>query len=255
MSDKDLITKLEENIGHVIINRPPNNHFDAELIGQIADFLEEMDNTIDCRSIILSSEGKHFCAGADFTRSSYKEESDPYEKLYDEAVRLFKTKKPVIAVIQGAAVGGGLGVALSADFRIACNESRFSANFSKLAFHQGFGTTITLPRVIGDQKAKWMLLTSARVKGDEAYKIGLADFLVPKEDLMKKAKELASEINAAGPLGVQAIRETIKGGLVAEVEKIVKWELSEQNRLRETEDFKEGIKASLERRNPDFTGN
>tara|TARA_B100001029_G_scaffold78354_1_gene64139 strand:- start:159 stop:926 length:768 start_codon:yes stop_codon:yes gene_type:complete len=255
MSDKDLITKLEENIGHVIINRPPNNHFDAELIGQIADFLEEMDNTIDCRSIILSSEGKHFCAGADFTRSSYKEESDPYERLYDEAVRLFKTKKPVIAVIQGAAVGGGLGVALSADFRIACNESRFSANFSKLAFHQGFGTTITLPRVIGDQKAKWMLLTSARVKGDEAYKIGLADFLVPKEDLMKKAKELASEINAAGPLGVQAIRETIKGGLVAEVEKIVKWELSEQNRLRETEDFKEGIKASLERRNPDFTGN
>lgn len=255
MSDKDLITKLEENIGHVIINRPPNNHFDAELIGQIADFLEEMDNTNDCRSIILSSEGKHFCAGADFTRSSYKEESDPYERLYDEAVRLFKTKKPVIAVIQGAAVGGGLGVALSADFRIACNESRFSANFSKLAFHQGFGTTITLPRVIGDQKAKWMLLTSARVKGDEAYKIGLADFLVPKEDLMKKAKELASEINAAGPLGVQAIRETIKGGLVAEVEKIVKWELSEQNRLRETEDFKEGIKASLERRNPDFTGN
>ena len=255
MSDKDLITKLEENIGHVIINRPPNNHFDAELIGQIADFLEEMDNTIDCRSIILSSKGKHFCAGADFTRSSYKEESDPYERLYDEAVRLFKTKKPVIAVIQGAAVGGGLGVALSADFRIACNESRFSANFSKLAFHQGFGTTITLPRVIGDQKAKWMLLTSARVKGDEAYKIGLADFLVPKEDLMKKAKELASEINAAGPLGVQAIRETIKGGLVAEVEKIVKWELSEQNRLRETEDFKEGIKASLERRNPDFTGN
>ena len=255
MSDKDLITKLEENIGYVIINRPPNNHFDAELIGQIADFLEEMDNTIDCRSIILSSEGKHFCAGADFTRSSYKEESDPYERLYDEAVRLFKTKKPVIAVIQGAAVGGGLGVALSADFRIACNESRFSANFSKLAFHQGFGTTITLPRVIGDQKAKWMLLTSARVKGDEAYKIGLADFLVPKEDLMKKAKELASEINAAGPLGVQAIRETIKGGLVAEVEKIVKWELSEQNRLRETEDFKEGIKASLERRNPDFTGN
>ena len=255
MSDKDLITKLEEGIGHVIINRAPNNHFDAELIGQIADFLEDMDNTSDCRSIILSSLGKHFCAGADFTRSSYKEESDPYERLYDEAVRLFKTKKPVIAVIQGAAVGGGLGVALSADFRIACNESRFSANFSKLAFHQGFGTTITLPRVIGAQKAKWMLLTSARVKGDEAYKIGLADFLVPKEDLMKKAKELASEINTAGPLGVQAIRETIKGDLVAEVEKIVKWELSEQNRLRETEDFKEGIKASLERRNPDFTGN
>ena len=150
-----------------------------------------------------------------------------------------RQKKPVIAIIQGAAVGGGLGVSLSADFRIACEESRFSANFSKLAFHQGFGTTITLPRVVGNQKAKWMLLTSARVKGKEALEIGLADFLVPQDELMSKAEVLASEINAAGPLGVQAIRETIKGDTVEKIEKIVKWELSEQNRLRETEDFKD----------------
>ena len=75
MSNNDLKTKLEDHIGYVSINRPPNNHFDAELIGQIADFLEEMDNERECRGIILSSEGKHFCAGADFTRSSYKDES------------------------------------------------------------------------------------------------------------------------------------------------------------------------------------
>ena len=100
-----------------------------------------------------------------------------------------------------------------------------------------------------------MLLTSARVKGKEALEIGLADFLVPQDELMSKAEVLASEINAAGPLGVQAIRETIKGDTVEKIEKIVKWELSEQNRLRETEDFKEGIKASLERRDPEFTGN
>ena len=92
MSNNDLKTKLEDHIGYVSINRPPNNHFDAELIGQIADFLEEMDNERECRSIILSSEGKHFCAGADFTRSSYKEESDPYERLYQEAVGFLKLK-------------------------------------------------------------------------------------------------------------------------------------------------------------------
>ena len=109
--------------------------------------------------------------------------------------------------------------------------------------------------MVGIQKAKWMLLTRARVKGKEALEIGLADFLVPQDELMSKAEDLASEINAAGPLGVQAIRETIKGDTVEKIEKIVKWELSEQNRLRETEDFKEGIKASLERRDPEFTGN
>ena len=149
---EDLVTSIEGHTAFIKINRPPNNHFDSELISQIADFLEEQDNNIECRSIILYSEGKHFCAGADFTRSSFKEESDAYASLYDQAVRLFRTKKPIIAAIQGAAVGGGLGVSLAADFRVACPEARFSANFSKLGFHQGFGTSITLPRVVGEQK-------------------------------------------------------------------------------------------------------
>ena len=160
--------------------------------------------------------------------------------------------RPIIGVIQGAAVGGGLGVSLACDFRVACPESRFSANFAKLAFHQGFGTTITLPRVVGHQKAALMLLTGRRITGDEAFDIGLADYLVSKEELMSSAENLAHEINSAGPLGVQAIRSTIKEGLADEIEKITQWELSEQNRLRETDDFKEGIKASLDRREPIF---
>ena len=251
---EDLVLSVQGHTAFIKINRPPNNYFDSNLISQIADFLEEQDRNVDCRSIILHSEGKHFCAGADFTKSSFKNESDAYADLYDQAVRLFRTTKPIIAVIQGAAVGGGLGVALAADFRVACPESRFSANFSKLGFHQGFGTTITLPRVVGVQKAKWMLLTSARLKGEEAYEIGLADYLVEKDNLMEKALELAAEINSAGPLGVQAIRFTVNEGIADEIEKIVKWELSEQDRLRETADFKEGIKASLERKEPNFKG-
>jgi len=251
---KDIIFLKEGHTAFIKINRAPNNFFDSEMISQIADILEEMDKDISCRSIILHSEGKHFCAGADFTKSSFKNESDAYADLYDQAVRLFRTKKPIIAAVQGAAVGGGLGLALAADFRIACAESRFSANFSKLGFHQGFGSSITLPRVVGDQKAKWMLFTSARLSGEEAFDIGLADYFVPKNELLIKAQELADEINSCGPLGVQAIRFTANEGLADEIAKIVKWELSEQDRLRETADFKEGIKASLERREPDFKG-
>ena len=251
---KDIIFSKEDHTAFIKLNRPPNNFFDSDMISQIADVLEEMDKDITCRSIILYSEGKHFCAGADFTKSSFNNESEAYSNLYDQAVRLFRTKKPIIAAVQGAAVGGGLGVALAADFRIACAESRFSANFSKLGFHQGFGSTITLPRVVGIQKAKWMLLTSARLNGQEAFDIGLADYLVSKDNLMVKAKELADEINSCGPLGVQAIRFTVNEGIADEIAEIVKWELSEQNRLRETSDFKEGSKASLERRSPNFTG-
>ena len=141
----DITVEIDGNIAFVEINRPPNNFFDYLLIQQIADAYEEIDSIPECRIIILSSEGKNFCAGANFGQDEdMLDKSVPYAKLYAQAVRLFKTKKPVIAVIQGAAIGGGLGLALSADFRIASPEARFSANFAKLGFHPGFGSSVTL---------------------------------------------------------------------------------------------------------------
>jgi len=249
---KDLDITLKTYTAYIKINRPPHNYFDDHLISQIADFLEDMDKNDNCRSIILYSEGKNFCAGANFYKSTFSQGGDVYSNLYKQAIRLFKTKKPIIAIIQGAAVGGGLGLALAADFRIACKESRFSANFAKLGFHQGFGTTITLPRVIGHQKAKLMLLTSLRLKGNEAFKIGLADFFVDKNKLMDQAKELSNLINTSGPLGIESIRNTINQGLVEKISKAVIREASEQNRLKDTQDFKEGIKASLDIKEPKF---
>ena len=249
---KDLIFSKEQHTAIIKINRPPNNFFDAELIKQIADLLENIDLDNSLRSVILCSEGKNFCAGADFSKSSFKENSNTYSKLYDQAIRLFKTKKPIISIIQGAAVGGGLGLALATDFRIGSKETKFSANFSKLGFHQGFGITVTLPKLIGKQNAKMLLLTGRRIKGEEAYKIGLLDYLMYQKNLMQKAINLAFEINSSGPLGVQSIRKTLNKGLYEEVETILKIEYSEQVRLKDTEDFKEGIKASLERREPNF---
>ena len=253
-TDKEIIFSLEDYTAFIKINRPPHNFFDTKLISQIADILEEMDKEKQCRSIILSSEGKNFCAGADFSKSSFTNEDNIYENLYKQAIRIFRTNKPIIASIQGAAIGGGLGVALSADFRITCKEAKFSANFGKLGFHQGFGTTVTLPRVVGTQKAKLMLLTSKRINGEEAYSIGLADYLVEHSQLINKAKILSKEINSSGPLGIKAIRNTLNLGLVDKIEKAVKIEAREQNLLRVTSDFREGIDASINRREPKFKG-
>ena len=250
----DISVNLEDYVATIEIQRPPNNFFDYLLIGQIADAFNELDENDDCRSIVLCSEGKHFCAGANFRgERNLQENIDPISKLYEEAVRLFRNKKPVVAAVQGGAIGGGLGVSLAADFRVACPESTFSANFSRLGFHQGFGTTVTLPRVVGQQNAAMMLLTGRRFKGEEAFEMGLVDYLVPLEELRKKSFNLAREIASAGPLAVESIRFTIREGLADEIEKVISWELSEQKRLQSTKDFKEGIAASSERREPFFT--
>ena len=249
----DISVQIEGNIANVEIQRPPNNFFDYLLIEQIADAYEELDEISDCRIIILSSQGKNFCAGANFGQDEdMLDKSVPYAKLYAQAVRLFKMNKPVIAAIQGAAIGGGLGLALSADFRIACPEARFSANFAKLGFHPGFGSSVTLPRVIGKQKAMDMLFTARRVGGEEAFQMGLADKLTSKEDLMNEAEKFAGEIVSSAPMAVESIRSTLRGNLAEQVEKIVDWELSEQVRLQKTDDFKAGIEASLNRDLPVF---
>ena len=249
----DILVVINGHIATITIQRPPNNFFDYLLIQQIADALVELDDHNECRVVILTSEGKNFCAGANFSQDKeMMNKTNPYSKLYTEAVRLFRTKKPIIAAVQGAAVGGGLGLALAADFRIASPESRFSANFSKLGFHQGFGSSVTLPRVVGQQNAAMMLYTAKRVKGDEALALGLVDYLVASSDILKKANEFAAEIASSAPMAVESIRSTLKGDIADQVEEIVAWELSEQIRLQSSDDFKEGIAASLERREAKF---
>ena len=250
---KDISVSIKQHLAYVEINRPPNNFFDANLIQQIADAYESLDEEDECRVVLLKSEGKNFCAGANFGQDEdMLDKSVPYKKLYAQAVRLFRTRKPVIAVVQGAAIGGGLGLALSADFRVACHEARFAANFAKLGFHPGFGSSITLPRVVGVQKAMDMLFTARRVTGEEAFKIGLADKFCSKEKITEEAEQLAMEIASSAPMAVESIRSTLRGNLADQIEQIVDWELSEQVRLQKTEDFKTGIAASLSRETPQF---
>src|ERR1051326_7546616 len=130
--------------------------------------------------------------------------------LYKEAIRLFRTKKPIVGAVHGAAVGGGLGLALVPDFRVTCTEARFSANFNRLGFHPGFGLTATLPRLVGAQQAALLFYTGRRIPGDEAVRIGLADLLVPQAEVRSAAQALALEIGQSSPLDVLAPRQTAR---------------------------------------------
>lgn len=260
----DIQVTHDEYVTTVEIQRPPHNFFDHSLIGQIADAFSAADENPDCRAVVLAAQGKSFCAGAnfgtgsnddaaskDFTEEGFKNTTGI---LYREAARLFGNKTPVVGAIQGAAIGGGFGLALVPDFRVASPQARFGANFVKLGIHQGFGISVTLPRLIGQQAANLMLLTGRRIGGEEALQLGLVDVLTDPENLRDEALKLAREIAENAPLAVASVRATMREGLAEAVATATEHELKEQQWLRGTEDSEEGIRAVSERRPGNFTG-
>jgi enoyl-CoA hydratase/carnithine racemase len=243
------------HVAIVVIDRPPNNHVTPEMIGSLADALEALDGENDCRAVVLATTGKVFCAGADLA-SKLTDPSDMsnVRALYEQAVRLFALQTPIVTVVQGAAIGAGLGLALVSDFRIASPEARFSANFVKLGYHPGFGLTHTLPRLIGPQRAQLMFLTGRRIKPDEALAWGLIDQIAPADGLMDAARSLAREIAENAPLAVLATRKTLRGDMADLVRAQTHAEFGQQAILRVTDDYAEGVKAVAERRPGNFAG-
>jgi enoyl-CoA hydratase/carnithine racemase len=260
----DIGVEKHGHVGLIEIRKPPLNFFDVALINQIADALEEFDRDIEIRSSVLAAQGKAFCAGANFNDPARQEQEAraqndpasnlPINHLYVQAVRIFRNKKPIVAAVHGAAIGGGLGLAVSADFRVTCPEARFAANFTKLGFHPGFGLTVTLPELVGRNNAELIFYTSRRVTGEEAYRMGLANECVPQDQVRNAAMKLAQEIAECSPLGLLSTRATMRAGLADRVMAATTHELAEQTRLRATEDFKEGVKATEQRRVPNFRG-
>ncbi len=258
MPYRDIQISHDDHVAVVEIQRPPNNFFDVGLINELADAFEELDRDDDCRALVLCSQGKHFCAGNDFrakrSEGEQRERAAGRNPLYSAAVRLFSAKKPVVAAVQGAAVGGGFGLAVMADFRVVCPQARFTANFVKLGFHPGFGLTHTLPRIIGRQRANLMFFTGRRINGETARDWGLAEVLTDAERLRDEALALAAEIAENAPLALKSVRATMREGLPAAVQAATDHENAEQARLGKTLDHQEGIRAVAERRTGNFVG-
>jgi 2-(1,2-epoxy-1,2-dihydrophenyl)acetyl-CoA isomerase len=247
------VTQISEYVALVELNRPPDNYFDVVLVGELATVLETIASEEQFRAVVLGSIGRHFCAGSKLSGKPAPGAENQVH-IYDMAIRVFAAKIPIIAAVEGAAIGGGLGLALAADFRVGAAEARFSANFAKLGFHHGFGLTTTLPRLVGQQRAAEILMTGKRLGGELAYEIGLLDRLVPLNAVRAEALSLATEIATSAPLAVRSIRNALRAELVEQVASSLKAEWSAQQALMDTEDYREGVRAMRERRIPMFTG-
>ncbi len=248
------------NVGLIELQEPPHNFLQVAQVKAVADALEAFEEQLTIGAVVLAAQGRSFCAGANFggpdtgdTPADRGTGGSP-EELYAQAARLCAAAVPVVAAVQGPAIGGGLGLAMTASLRVTCPEARFSANFVRLGIHQGFGLSVTLPELIGPSKAALVLLSGRRFKGDEATELGMADVCVPLEQVRDTAFELANEIAAGAPLAIRAISRTLRDGLADRVRAATKHEAAEQARLFQTEDAREGLASVSERRPGRFAG-
>ncbi|UZW53824.1 enoyl-CoA hydratase/isomerase family protein [Sphingobium sp. JS3065] len=250
-----VVATTDGHVGIVTLTGAPHNFVSSSIITELAERVKAFDADPLIRAIVLQSEGKSFCAGADLNQQrSADERRTEMTALYGAGGRLFDCETPIIAAVQGPAVGAGLGLALVADFRIAAPEARFVANFVKLAFHPGFAITSTLPELIGKQRAAIMLLTGRRIDGAEALRWGLVDEVHPLVELASRTLAFAREIAENAPLALRDTRRTLRMGMATRVVDRLAHELEHQIALMETEDFREGVRAVIERRPGNFVG-
>ncbi|TDF64656.1 enoyl-CoA hydratase/isomerase family protein [Cupriavidus sp. L7L] len=251
-SAADIQLSRDGHVARIVLSRPPHNFVDADVMRRLADTLLALDDDASCRAIVLASGVSAFCAGADFSGAGQGEIANDPAGFYVQAMKLYRNRKPIVAAVEGAAVGAGLGLALVADFRVTCAEARFSANFNRLGFHPGFGLSVTLPRLVGEQQAALLFYTGRRISGTDAVAIGLADELVAKAEVNDRAMALAQEIAASAPLAVETTRATLREGLADRIAEVNQRELAVQRGQFRSEDFREGVAAMAERRTPVF---
>ena len=248
-------TWVDGAVGVVELQRPPHNMLTPEQVEDVASAVERFDDDLAVGAVLLCAQGRSFCAGADFSaRSGDGLGGSSTERLYAAAARLVEVGVPVVAAVQGPAIGGGLGLAMIASLRVTCPEARFSANFVKLGIHQGFGLSVTLPELVGPSRASLVLLTGRRFDGEEATRLGLADVCVPADELRSSAMALAAEVASGAPLALRAVNRTLRAGLGERLRSATAHEAAEQARLGVTDDAREGMRAVAERRPGSFSG-
>lgn len=253
----DIDVGQEGLVGMITIRRPPNNYISRDLTRRIGDALHHLDSVDSVRAVLLQAEGKHFCAGAMHDpddEETMRPDMHDLEGKYDAVGRLFSSRKPVVAAIQGTVAGAGFGLCMLADFRIAAENARFVPNFVKIGFCPGFGLPVTLPRVIGMQRASFMMMTGRRFAARQVEPWGLVDQVVALDELPAAAMELAAELAGNAPLGMDATRARLRAGLAEAVRESQTIDVPEQSRLRLTEDHVEGVLAYRERRAAHFKG-
>lgn len=259
MSYENLLTKVEDGIGWIIINRPDKlNALNTQTVMEMGRALQEFKEKDEINVIILTGSGeKAFIAGADISELAKLDSTSGKEYVLNGqelTKQIENCSKPVIAAVNGFALGGGTEVALACHMRIASENAMMGQPEVKLGLIPGFGGTQRLARLVGKWKAMEMILTGRAIDAQQAFQIGLVNKVVPQNELLTTCEELAREITANGPLALGYAIEAMNRGLDISLDEALLLEADLFGKSCATEDSKEGTEAFLEKRKADFQG-
>ena len=259
MSEPAVLYGVKDHIATLTLNRPENrNSMTPEVLEGLAAAVAAARADADVRCVILTGKGKSFCAGADFRSRAEPDPSQaPHERsyaMYAHFLKVLDVEVPTIAALNGHAIGGGMGLAVVCDLRVANRDAKYGVNFVRLGLHPGMATTYLLPRLMGVPRATELLLTGRIVSGAEAAEAGLVNYAVDTDAVETKARALAAEIAGAAPQAVRWTKQSIYRHLDWDPKQAARFEAHVQSRSFETEDHREGVKALLEKREPQFRG-
>jgi len=258
MNYKNIVVEKKDGIGYIKINRPKVlNALNQETIKEITNAIVELENDKKIKVVILTGEGKAFIAGADIsamadmTPLDAKEFAELGHKMLDT---IEKSRLPFIAAINGYALGGGCETLMACDIVIAGRSAKIGQPEINLGIHPGFGGTQRLPRLVGRMKAKELLLTGRNLSAEEAQSIGLINMVVDDEKLIEEAEKLANQIASKSSVQTNFIKALVNKGLNVDLNTANSLEISYFSSSFATYDQKEGMKAFLEKRKPEFKG-
>jgi enoyl-CoA hydratase/carnithine racemase len=277
MNYETLMYEKCDMVAKITLNRPERlNALDSKLIMEIPQAVGEAGSDDDIRVVVLTGAGRAFCAGADFRYSEVREGTiapevaeEPraatagrnidqgyvlYPFVGEAILGLQRMGKPTIAMVNGAAVGGGFELALACDIRIGSDKARFRMVFTTIGITPGAGGPWTLPRIVGLSKACKIIFSGDFVEAEEAYRIGLLDDLVPAERLEEETMAFARRLAEGPPIALRLDKMMIYKGLETDLETALAFQTACQNISLHSEDHTEGIKAFAEKRKPVFRG-
>lgn len=259
MDFSDIIYEKKEGLAKITLNRPDVlNALGPKTLEEIGEALEDIENDISVRVVVITANGRAFCTGADLTGVA----SIPPDKPRDYFLRLWNkvfsaienVSVPVIAAVNGMAYAGGLELVMVCDLAIASEEAKLSDQHANRGLIPGGGASQRLPRLIGIRKAKELLYTGDRISPAEAERLGLINKVVPADKLEEATNEMVTKLLAKSPMALKAVKKLVNRGMESSLDAGLEMEMLAMTGHGTTEDFEEGIKSFLEGRPPVFPG-